>query len=125
MNRTAYRASLLSREVLEHMSNNFRNLHLRQTDWRDSARRAGSSVEFTAQLDLRRGTVRVHRLQIFQSTWVTKPIMSRFHHRVLLMSWNETLTMDHKTQFIADYLKELFSFTELCKSLLDLNMMKI
>lgn len=31
------------------------------------------------------------------------------------MPWNETLTMDQKTQFIADYLKELFSFTELCE----------
>jgi len=31
------------------------------------------------------------------------------------MPWNETLTMDQKTQFIADYLKDLFSFTELCE----------
>lgn len=31
------------------------------------------------------------------------------------MPWNETKPMDQKTQFIADYLKELFSFAELCE----------
>lgn len=31
------------------------------------------------------------------------------------MPWNETNPMDQKTQFIADYLRELFSFTELCQ----------
>jgi len=41
--------------------------------------------------------------------------MSSLLNGALLMPWNETLTMDQKTQFIADYLKELFSFTELCE----------
>jgi putative transposase len=30
------------------------------------------------------------------------------------MPWSETTPMDQKTQFIADYLRESFSFTELC-----------
>ena len=30
------------------------------------------------------------------------------------MPWNETTPMDQKMQFIADYLRETFSFTELC-----------
>lgn len=30
------------------------------------------------------------------------------------MPWNQTSPMDQKTQFIADYLRELFSISELC-----------
>ena len=30
------------------------------------------------------------------------------------MPWSETTPMDQKTQFIADYLRGVFSFTELC-----------
>ena len=30
------------------------------------------------------------------------------------MPWSQTTPMDQKTQFIADYLRETFSFTELC-----------
>jgi hypothetical protein len=30
------------------------------------------------------------------------------------MPWSQTTPMDQKTQFIADYLREIFSFTELC-----------
>jgi putative transposase len=30
------------------------------------------------------------------------------------MPWNQTTPMDQKTQFVADYLRETFSFTELC-----------
>ena len=30
------------------------------------------------------------------------------------MPWKETSPMDQKTQFIADYLRETFSVTELC-----------
>ena len=31
------------------------------------------------------------------------------------MPWNESDTMDQRTQFISDYLKQLFTFTELCQ----------
>ena len=31
------------------------------------------------------------------------------------MPWSETSTMDQKTQFIADYLREALSVTELCE----------
>ena len=31
------------------------------------------------------------------------------------MPWSETSTMDQKTQFIADYLREVLSVTELCE----------
>jgi hypothetical protein len=30
------------------------------------------------------------------------------------MPWSQTTPMDQKTQFVADYLREMFSFTELC-----------
>ena len=30
------------------------------------------------------------------------------------MPWSQTTPMDQKTQFIADYLRETYSFTELC-----------
>ena len=30
------------------------------------------------------------------------------------MPWSQTTPMDQKTQFIADYLREIFSFSELC-----------
>ena len=30
------------------------------------------------------------------------------------MPWSQTTPMDQKTQFVADYLREIFSFTELC-----------
>ncbi len=30
------------------------------------------------------------------------------------MPWSQTTPMDQKTQFVADYLRERFSFTELC-----------
>ncbi len=31
------------------------------------------------------------------------------------MPWSDTTTMDQKTQFIADYLREVLSITELCE----------
>ena len=31
------------------------------------------------------------------------------------MPWSDTTTMDQKTQFIADYLREILSITELCE----------
>ena len=37
------------------------------------------------------------------------------------MPWSETSTMDQRTQFIADYLREVLSVTELCDLLLWLN----
>jgi hypothetical protein len=33
------------------------------------------------------------------------------------MPWIQTTPMDQKTQFIADYLREIFSFSELCTRL--------
>src|ERR1700752_579343 len=56
-------------------------------------------------------------------TWVTlesgdigNSLDTLGHLREVPMPWSQTSRMDQRTQFIADYLRELWSVTELCDS---------